>query len=95
MLQAMLAWGLTMQHHCWYQFACALLVRSSLHHVQQQQQQQQQQDLRSAIQQLQQDLQLPLEQLQDRKSRCSQSPAAAAAAAAFIAWTHQPIDHSR
>jgi hypothetical protein len=93
LLQVMLAWALTMQHHCWYQFACALLVRSSLHHTRHQQLKQQ--DLRSATQQLQQVLQLQTEQLQSRKLPCSQSAAAAAAAAAFIAWTHQPIEHSR
>lgn len=90
-LQVMLAWGLVMQHNCWCQFACALLVRSSLHHLQQQQQAQDY--LSSATQQLQQLLQLPKQQLQGTlRLPCSQ---AAAAAAAFIAWIHQPIDHER
>jgi hypothetical protein len=60
----MLASGLLMQHSCWYQFACSLLVTCSLQHLQtcqsfvqdalQQQQQQQQhlQDWETAPQQL-------------------------------------------
>lgn len=105
-LQVLLAWGLVMQHLCWYQFACSLLVSSSLQLLQaqaqppqdrqQQQHQQQQMDLAigSAPELLQQLLQSPASQLQQQVQGL---PAAqlAAAAAAFIAWVHQPVATDR
>jgi hypothetical protein len=43
LLQVLAAWRLVVQHRCWYEFACHLLVRCSLATLHQQQQQQQQQ----------------------------------------------------
>lgn len=99
LLQVLLAWELVMQHHCWYQFACALLVRSTLQHVQQHQQQQQLQrqqlDWTTAVEQLEQLLTLSEAYNQQKTQALSSGPFAAAAAAAFIAWVHQPVDLQR
>lgn len=83
----MLAWGLVMQHRCWYQFACTLLVHSSL--------QQQQGDWAHGTQQLQQLLMLSAQDLKQQQAKGLPSSQLAAAAAAFIAWVHQPVDCSR
>jgi hypothetical protein len=100
-LQVLLAWGLVMQHHCWYQFACSLLVSSCLHHLQQeqdhhkhlQQRQQPQQDegWSQAPKLLQQLLQMPAQELQRQYEGLPTAQLAAAGAAAFIAWVHQPV----
>jgi hypothetical protein len=103
--QVMLAWGLLMQHSCWYNFACSLVVSCSQQHLQsygpmaegvlqqQQQQQQQQQDWDTAPQQL---LQLLL-QLPDHKSDlvARNCAALAAAAACLMAWVQQPVNSNR
>lgn len=83
----MLAWGLVMQHRCWYQFACTLLVHSSL--------QQQQGHWAHGTQQLQQLLMLSAQDLEQQQAKGLPSSHLAAAAAAFIAWVQQPVDCSR
>lgn len=105
-MQAPVAWGLLMQHYCWYQFACYLLVHNSLCHMQRQQEQQhaalaaqqeqqQQEQVWLSVQQLvQQLLQMPLESLVQQVPLLPDVHLATCAAA-FIAWVQQPVDASR
>ena len=108
MLQVKCAWGLLMQHQCWYQYACFLLVQCSLQHLQQQQQQaqqqaqqqnaglqaQQQQVWSEAMPQVSQLLQLPANELQQQLPQLAVAQLAACAAA-LIAWVQQPMDTTR
>jgi len=107
-MQAPVAWGLLMQHYCWYQFACYLLVHSGLCHMQrqqeqqcvalaaqeEQQEQQKQEQVWLSVQQVQQLLQMPLEALMQQVPLLPDDQLATCAAA-FIAWVQQPVDASR
>lgn len=89
------AWGLLVQHHCWYEFACCLLVKGSLQHLRQTAAAQPQQPCSTAaLQQVLQLVQLPLRALREQ---VHELPAAqmAACAAAFIAWVQHPLDPTR
>lgn len=87
LLQVLSAWRLVIQHRCWYEFACYLLVQSSMTALQAQGKQQQ------TRQQQQQQL-----QGQKRATQAGSDGDAfeqACFAAAFIAWVQEPINAAR
>jgi hypothetical protein len=80
--QLLSAWRLVVQHRCWYEFACHLLVQCTMALLLQQQEQQQEQ---------QQDQQA----YERRLDGSSSNVQLAGHAAAFIAWVQQPVDAAR
>ncbi|WIA40081.1 hypothetical protein OEZ86_013496 [Tetradesmus obliquus] len=81
--QVVTAWRLVVQHRCWYEFACHLLVQSSMAAAQQQQQQQRRRQQRQQA------------HMENMGGSSSSNMQLAGRAAAFIAWVQQPADTAR